>query len=103
MPAVALKACYFFLVRSVAADPVVDRWPGALSEWPGRALVFSWCPGAYLEAPFVVGVGLFCIWCPGEFAEEPGDFVLLCAKAAVVSSTVETVINVFSIGLSCCR
>jgi hypothetical protein len=88
------------LVRSVAADPVVDCWPGALSERPGRALVFFWCPGAYSEAPFVVGVGLFCIWCPGEFAEEPGDFVLLCAKAAAVSSTVETVSNVFSIGLS---
>jgi hypothetical protein len=69
-------------VRSVAADPVVDCWLGALSEWPGPALVFFWCPGAY--------------------SEEPGDFVLLCAKAAVVSSTVETVINVFSIGLSCC-
>ena len=31
------KGNYFFLVRSVAADPVVDCWPGALSEWPFAA------------------------------------------------------------------
>jgi hypothetical protein len=86
----------------VVADPVVCC-PGALSEWPGPLAVFVWWPGAYFEAPFVfevmvLEVVLFCIFCPGAYSEEPGDFVLVCANAAVVSSTVETVNNVFSMG-----
>jgi hypothetical protein len=92
---------YFFFVR-VVADPVV-LWPGAYSDAPGAVEVLLFCilcPGAYSDAPGAVEVLLFCIWCPGDFVEEPEDFVLVCANAAVVSSTVVTVIKVFSISIS---
>jgi len=59
-------------------DPVVTlllvlildaAWPGAKPDAPGRPLMATLCffrwPGAYAEAPLVVGTLLLCIICPG--------------------------------------
>jgi len=63
------SAPYFFvLLVSFELDPVVVCWPGALSEWPGPAVVLFWWPGAYSEAPGAVDLALGCCICwPGAY------------------------------------